>query len=259
MSADDRIRYAVLLAKSGQKGDARQVIAEVLKSDRRNADAWLVSAQLAPSRAEAIECMQQVVRLRPDDARARQILARLQGKPKRRAPPARKPSAAPRARSPLNIRVLMIGGLGILALILVGAVGVVALRGWLGESGEAAVAEQPTEEHTDIPTETPSQTPVPTATDTRVPTDVPTPTLTPTSTLPPTHVPTMTNTPPPTHTPPGTPRPTATKASGPAGGGGGESPGGELPPGEGSVSSDDDPSIGPASAPVTMIEFSDFL
>ncbi|HXK04361.1 MAG TPA: response regulator [Verrucomicrobiae bacterium] len=73
----DPLVEAIELARLGQKGEARQLLREACRIDPGNAKAWLWSASLAETVADAINDLQQVVALDPDNATARGWLERL--------------------------------------------------------------------------------------------------------------------------------------------------------------------------------------
>jgi len=77
MSDGDAVQRAVALAKSGRRERARQILRQILQKDTDNINAWVAMAQLSGSRVEAIYCLQQVLRLRPDNPWATTHIRRL--------------------------------------------------------------------------------------------------------------------------------------------------------------------------------------
>jgi tetratricopeptide (TPR) repeat protein len=77
MSDGDAVQRAVALAKSGKRERARQILRQLLQKDTDNINAWVAMAQLSGSRVEAIYCLQQVLRLRPDNPWATTHIRRL--------------------------------------------------------------------------------------------------------------------------------------------------------------------------------------
>ena len=71
------VRRAVALAKAGQRDEARALVERVIGRSPENPDAWVVLAQLAPTREEASEALREVLRLDPDNVWARTRLERL--------------------------------------------------------------------------------------------------------------------------------------------------------------------------------------
>ena len=89
MAKDDPVRRAVTFAKTGKKSRARQILKEVLEKDMDNVEAWVAMAQLSETKTQAVVCLNQVLRLRPDNRWARMHLGRLT-----QATPARPTQAA---------------------------------------------------------------------------------------------------------------------------------------------------------------------
>src|SRR5689334_18526232 len=78
MDQSSTIRQAITLSKNGDRTGARRLISGVLKDDPRNADAWVVMAQIVEDRSEAIACVKKALSFRPDDEHARRYLEYLQ-------------------------------------------------------------------------------------------------------------------------------------------------------------------------------------
>jgi tetratricopeptide (TPR) repeat protein len=77
MSDGDAVQRAVALAKAGRRERAREILRQILQKDTDNISAWVAMAQLSGSRVEAIYCLQQVLRLRPDNPWATTHIRRL--------------------------------------------------------------------------------------------------------------------------------------------------------------------------------------
>ena len=77
--AESRIDQAIELAKQGNKTEARKIMTSVIRQERDNPGAWVVLAQVVETRAQAIDCLNQVLRLEPDHPWAKLHLARLTG------------------------------------------------------------------------------------------------------------------------------------------------------------------------------------
>lgn len=71
------IRKAIMLARLGQRKQARRIVMAALRSDPQDGEGWIVLAQLVDDPDEAMYCMQQGINLRPDDAHARSLLERM--------------------------------------------------------------------------------------------------------------------------------------------------------------------------------------
>jgi hypothetical protein len=80
MGDDELIQRAIALAKAGDKRKARELVKQVLQRDRDNFAAWVVMAQVVEDRTQVIHCLRQALRLRPDDAKVRAALERLERK-----------------------------------------------------------------------------------------------------------------------------------------------------------------------------------
>ena len=191
---DPRVQEALRLAKVGGKARAHDLLVEVINQDRDNFDAWVIMAQVSIDSQEAIVCMKQALRLRPDDKRAKRYLEQLlQGDQK---------SGDDKAR----VSPWLWGGLG-LALIALLVVGAAFVFFWLDSQGQTEVAQlldilpvasttqTGTSQPTDMPSKTPEVTVSPTVEPTTSATPILTSTLTPTSTSTPTLTPTATLTP----------------------------------------------------------------
>src|SRR5690606_4380294 len=68
---------AAELMKSGQRDAAGRLLKAYLADHPRDAEAWWMMSQIVTRPENARACLERVVRLRPDDARARECLARL--------------------------------------------------------------------------------------------------------------------------------------------------------------------------------------
>jgi hypothetical protein len=92
-----QLKRAYDLIKANQKKDASKLIISVLKTDRNNAKAWLLLAHASSKKENAVQALQQVLRIQPDNDKARQMLTKLEGGASSPAPP---PPAAPPMSSP---------------------------------------------------------------------------------------------------------------------------------------------------------------
>jgi len=81
MAEQDTVQRAIELAKAGQEAEALEIVVQVLKEDPDQVRAWATLARLIEPKdpSQAIFALKQVLRLRPDDAWARENLARLKG------------------------------------------------------------------------------------------------------------------------------------------------------------------------------------
>jgi hypothetical protein len=74
----DILERAIAAAQSGDRNLAARLAAEVLKSDPRNAQAWLLMSGLRDSLDEQIECAKRALAIEPDNKQARLRLAQVQ-------------------------------------------------------------------------------------------------------------------------------------------------------------------------------------
>ncbi|MBN1427251.1 MAG: hypothetical protein JXB07_02625 [Anaerolineae bacterium] len=77
MGKDPQLQEALRLARAGEKEPARRLLIEILRRNRDDFDAWIVMAQVAEDRREAITSTRQALRLRPDDERVKRYLEHL--------------------------------------------------------------------------------------------------------------------------------------------------------------------------------------
>jgi predicted secreted Zn-dependent protease len=102
------------LARQGHREQAREALKALLREDPINADAWLVLAQVADSKQDAVLCLERVVRLQPENQRALNTLARLKD-----SPPAS--AAAPEPIRPAsNLPIIALCGMAIILLLIFG-------------------------------------------------------------------------------------------------------------------------------------------
>jgi hypothetical protein len=71
------VQEALRLAQTGDKGQARLMLINILRQDRDNFEAWIIMAQVAENQQEAVTCLKQALRLRPGDERARHYMEHL--------------------------------------------------------------------------------------------------------------------------------------------------------------------------------------
>src|SRR5262245_55941443 len=86
-------QQAIAAIKAGDKVAGKRLLLEVLKTDRRNEQAWLWLSQVVSSPAEKIQCLQNVLKLNPDHPAAIRGLAALQAGQN-------VPSSTPQAETP---------------------------------------------------------------------------------------------------------------------------------------------------------------
>jgi hypothetical protein len=75
--SDDLVQRAVAQAKAGNRDEARKLATQAIRSDADNVAAWVVMAQVVKDRKQAIDCLENVLRLEPGHPWATIHLARL--------------------------------------------------------------------------------------------------------------------------------------------------------------------------------------
>ncbi|MBI3159106.1 MAG: hypothetical protein HYZ26_05860 [Chloroflexi bacterium] len=91
-ASKQELKRAYAYLKSGDRKSASQILVSLLKHDSEIEEAWLLLSLAVDDRNRQVYALQQVLRLNPDNAKARDRLAGLTGAPS--APPAR-PTAQP--------------------------------------------------------------------------------------------------------------------------------------------------------------------
>jgi tetratricopeptide (TPR) repeat protein len=81
MDTKSTFENAVSAAKNGDKYRARQILRELIKSDPKNENAWLLFAEVAEKRDDSIRCLKQVVKINPNNDIAREKLLRYSTSP----------------------------------------------------------------------------------------------------------------------------------------------------------------------------------
>ncbi len=221
----DLLRDGIEAARSGDKLNARRLLQQAISYNPDNEIAWMWMASVVDTVEERRRCLERVLRINPNNARAREALTRLGGTPPaRREPPADAPPRAPTtpARTP-NPRVARpvdrtqkrrglnayLAAAAVVAVIVIGVV-IAALISSSGTPLTIGIPAPPTSNLNAtfqaafiIPTLTRTPTPVPTNTVFAIVVTVPPETFE--ARLPPTFTPTFT--PIPTQTPVPSPTP----------------------------------------------------
>lgn len=76
----DSLQQAIAAIKSGDKGTGKKLLIETLKVDRRNEDAWLWMTKIVSSNDERIKCLENVLKINPNNETAKRGVALLQQK-----------------------------------------------------------------------------------------------------------------------------------------------------------------------------------
>lgn len=93
MSVNDQLQRAYQLIRAGSRQDAVQVLMPVLRADPANADAWWLLANAVTDPNQKKRALEEVLKLRPNDDRARKMLDQI-------APP---PPPPPPAADPFDM------------------------------------------------------------------------------------------------------------------------------------------------------------
>lgn len=72
-----RIDQAVQLAKAGHNGEAQAILTRILKKERDNARAWATMSMIVEEKQRKVYCLQQVLRIKPDNEWATKQLEQL--------------------------------------------------------------------------------------------------------------------------------------------------------------------------------------
>ena len=73
----DKLQRAIAAIKAGDKETCKGLLIEALKEDRRNENAWLWMTQVVSTKDERIKCLQNVLKINPDNEKAKRGLAKL--------------------------------------------------------------------------------------------------------------------------------------------------------------------------------------
>lgn len=77
MDTDQILLRAINLIEAGNKADGRELLRQTVQADPLNADAWYIYARYCGKRGQAIEALQQVLKLDPNYPNARESLERI--------------------------------------------------------------------------------------------------------------------------------------------------------------------------------------
>lgn len=86
---------AAEIAKAGRRDEAKQIVADYLVDHPADADGWILMAQITRDRIEAIDCLRNAQKLRPNDSRIQGMLAKITTKATPAAAPARRTKQCP--------------------------------------------------------------------------------------------------------------------------------------------------------------------
>lgn len=75
----DTLQKAIATIKAGNKSAGKQLLTDILKTDADNEQAWLWMTKVVDSNSERVNCLQQALRINPNNETAQYVLASLQG------------------------------------------------------------------------------------------------------------------------------------------------------------------------------------
>ena len=95
MTTEDRLHDAIAAIKAGDTQRGQEIIAEIIKTDRQNEQAWLWLTQTGITHEQKIKSLQNVLKINPDNEIAKEGLAKLQAaRPRAQPPPESEPETA---------------------------------------------------------------------------------------------------------------------------------------------------------------------
>jgi len=89
------LQQAIAAIKAGDKETGKRLLTEILKADRHNENAWLWMTQVVSSDSERLKCLQNVLRINPNNESAKRGLAVLQQKQAKKPQQVEKPKPEP--------------------------------------------------------------------------------------------------------------------------------------------------------------------
>ena len=144
---DDLLRQGIDAARAGNKAVARALLEQVVALDPQHEKGWFWLAAVTDDLHEKRICLSNVIVINPDNARAQNLLARLEGAPLESAAPAGQPgSVEGRGRRNLVIGAGVLGALLLVILLVIALGGDGDKTGPPSATGSGAVAgPKPTE------------------------------------------------------------------------------------------------------------------
>lgn len=85
-NSSDLIAKAITEAKSGNRLGARVILAQVVRVEPGNAQAWYLLSRLVEEKEQIIYCLNKILEITPDDSQAKARLKRLQSPPTPESP-----------------------------------------------------------------------------------------------------------------------------------------------------------------------------
>ncbi len=99
IKVDETLQKGIRAARRGYKEPARQLLAQVLRADPDNEEAWLWLSRVADTPEQRADCLQHVLAINPDNRWAAEQLAALQAE----APAAPAPTAPPAVSAEIKL------------------------------------------------------------------------------------------------------------------------------------------------------------
>lgn len=162
----DKLQQAIAAIKAGDKETGKQLLIEVLKEYRRNENAWLWMTQVVSTKDERIKCLQNVLKINPDNEKAKRGLAKLtqaETQPPPKLPPLSQPSnleqQTPQKQEPEKKKQKPILSI-LVTILLVACVGLCCVPYFAGELFTSDISEPRVERRATF--ELPEPTPKPT-------------------------------------------------------------------------------------------------
>lgn len=76
----DKLKQAITHIKAGRKAEGKQLLIEILNDNEKNHEAWLWMSAVVEGDELKLECLQEVLKLKPDHSLAQQTLKKLEQK-----------------------------------------------------------------------------------------------------------------------------------------------------------------------------------
>jgi hypothetical protein len=94
------LERGIIAARKGRKAEAKKLLIRVLKQNNRNEQAWLWLSEAVDTIGEQIACIEQVLRIDPDNTTAKYALKKLKSQPSQRSAGSQPAIGSPSAVEP---------------------------------------------------------------------------------------------------------------------------------------------------------------
>jgi len=105
-NSSELIKQAIAEAKSGNKAGAKKILAQVVRQEPGNAQAWYLLSHLVEEKKQIIYCLNQVMKIAPGSPQAKARLKKLQ------ASPTAKPASDTQGKDKYRSRMILLIGSG---------------------------------------------------------------------------------------------------------------------------------------------------